>query len=285
MSIRICDHCGKPVEDDAVLCPHCGAEIGEEIRLTKIPETIEELQAFCAAHHMPLEKMRFFIGEDYKGARAFGIYKDENGDCVVYKNKADGSRAVRYRGPDEKHAVRELYEKLKSETELRRGGSGDDSSRSADAGEDEPLKPWEAVLGAIFLLWKPLLIAACAVLLIVSSLHKPHRGYYRYQDDTYYYQNDNWYYYDTAFDDWTYLERAPEELRENYGSFYDGKNYDSSAYDAESFEDSGYYKSAWDNFFDSDSSYDDYDWDSWDSSDSSGWDSWDSSDTDWDSDW
>ncbi len=31
---------------------------------------------------------------------------------IVYKNKADGSRSIRYRGPDEAYAVRALYEKL-----------------------------------------------------------------------------------------------------------------------------------------------------------------------------
>ena len=96
MSIHICGACGKPIPDDASFCPHCGAEQLEDIRLTKIPETIEQLRAFCAAHQMPLEKMRFFIGENYTGARAFGIYKDKNGNCVVYKNKAAQS-AIRVR--------------------------------------------------------------------------------------------------------------------------------------------------------------------------------------------
>ena len=123
MSIHVCDHCGKPIPDDATVCLHCGAEQQEDIRLSRIPETIGELRAFCDAHHMPLERMRFFIGEDCHGARAFGIYKDGVGNCVVYKNKSDGSRAIRYKGMDEKRAVRELYEKLKSETELRRGNS------------------------------------------------------------------------------------------------------------------------------------------------------------------
>ena len=43
---------------------------------------------------------------------------------MVYKNKADGSRAVRYSGPDEAYAVRELYLKLKSEVDLRRSPGG-----------------------------------------------------------------------------------------------------------------------------------------------------------------
>ena len=64
--------------------------------------------------NLPLEEMRTFIGEDYKGAKAFGIYKDEtDGTFVVYKNKEDGTRAVRYKGSDEAYAVNELYQKMK----------------------------------------------------------------------------------------------------------------------------------------------------------------------------
>ena len=91
---------------------------------TRIPQTIEELKAFCAEKGMPLEKMRFFIGENIQQPKAFGIYRDENDRFVVYKNKADGSRAVRYSGPDEAYAVSELYLKLKSEVDLRRGPGG-----------------------------------------------------------------------------------------------------------------------------------------------------------------
>ena len=155
MSIHVCDQCGKPIPDDATVCPHCGATQVEDIRLTKIPEAIEELQAFCAMHKMPLDAMRFFIGEDFKGAKAFGIYKDANGDCVVYKNKADGSRAVRYKGPDEKHAVREIYEKLKSETDLRRGVTGKRAPERTTASErreddNTPLKPWHCLSARSF---------------------------------------------------------------------------------------------------------------------------------------
>jgi len=33
--------------------------------------------------------------------KTIGIYKDEKGEFVVYKNKANGVRSVRYKGPDE----------------------------------------------------------------------------------------------------------------------------------------------------------------------------------------
>ena len=52
--------------------------------------------------------------------KAFGIYKDSDGNFVVYKNKGDGTRAERYRGKDEAYAVNEIYQKLRSEIQIRR---------------------------------------------------------------------------------------------------------------------------------------------------------------------
>ncbi len=83
------------------------------------PKTIDELRWFCDDHDIPAREMRFFIGEDFKEPKAFGIYQDAEGEFVVYKNKSDGSRAVRYKGPDEAFAVNEIYEKMKAETEQR----------------------------------------------------------------------------------------------------------------------------------------------------------------------
>ena len=131
MSVR-CKYCDSPIPDNAEFCPNCGAKRPQEsepdtpqaarnsasARYAK-PRTIEELRTFCAEKGMSLEKMRFFIGEDYKEPRAFGIYRDEDGEFVVYKNKSDGSRAVRYKGLDEAFAVNELYEKLRSEVSER----------------------------------------------------------------------------------------------------------------------------------------------------------------------
>ncbi len=80
------------------------------------PKTIEELKEYCESNCFTSEKTRFFIGEDYKKPRAFGIYKDElSGDFIVYKNKDDGNRAVRYKGTDEAFAVGELYDRLQKE--------------------------------------------------------------------------------------------------------------------------------------------------------------------------
>ncbi|SFU91963.1 hypothetical protein [Butyrivibrio sp. INlla21] len=81
-----------------------------------IPKTIEELKDYCERNGFTESKTRFFIGYNYEGPKAFGIYKDEaTGEFVVYKNKADGTRAVRYKGKDEEFAVVELYDRLQSE--------------------------------------------------------------------------------------------------------------------------------------------------------------------------
>ncbi len=118
-----CPYCSATVRSNQAFCPNCGSEnphfAEDTVRVIINPTTIEELKEYCAERNMPLLRMRFFIGEDYYGPRAFGIFKDGTGKVTVYKNKADGTRAVRYAGPDEKHAVREIYQKLLEECRAR----------------------------------------------------------------------------------------------------------------------------------------------------------------------
>ena len=280
MTSHFCEYCGQQIPDNAPGCPYCGAgQKRNGTQMTRIPETIEELRAFCEYHKMPLQKMHFYIGEDYHGARAFGIYRKENGDCVVYKNKSDGSRAVRYEGPNEKRAVRELYEKLKSETDLRRAPSksvkrsSGPSENTASHQKKKTSTPWNTITDTFIFLWKPIVVFFVIMLFALSIIRGPNRGYYSYQGSTYYYQNDSWYLYSLLADTWEILSDVPEELEDHYSNYYNGSSYKDD-YAAADFYDSGYYISDYSN-----SDYDDYDWDSSDYS------SWDSSDTDWDSDW
>ena len=114
-STGICAYCGAPLSSASLKCPHCGAANPAYVVPTRsapmAPRTVEELQAYCEAKELPLAELRYFIGRDYRRPKAFGIYRD-GADFVVYKNKADGSRFIRYRGPDEEKAVGELFEKL-----------------------------------------------------------------------------------------------------------------------------------------------------------------------------
>ena len=118
-----CDFCGSMIDEKSERCPCCGAPLSGANRTSKEqPKTIEELRAWYIAHHLPPEEVtRFFIGKNITEPKAFGIYRDSNGDFVVYKNKSTGERAVRYKGADEKYAVNELYQRLKAEIADQKG--------------------------------------------------------------------------------------------------------------------------------------------------------------------
>ncbi|MCQ2537941.1 MAG: zinc ribbon domain-containing protein [Lachnospiraceae bacterium] len=275
-----CEYCDSFIDDTADFCPNCGAPNANVMRSgVGVPKTIEELKQFCNEKGMNLPQMRFFIGENYTGPRAFGIYKDGE-NFIVYKNKADGSRAVRYRGTDEAYAVNEIYQKLWSEVQTRRAQDisgpstqsgyrpGNSSSGSSDSG---------GCFSFIFKHTKGLLIAII-VLMLGSCLggRIPDRGYYTYNDNKYYYQNSKWYVYDAIRDIWDSTS-VDDYLEDNYRDYYDSDSY-SSSYGNAHFEDSDWYEAPSSN-------------DSWSSSDwdSGSWDydygSWDSGGSDWDSDW
>ena len=212
------------------------------------PRTIEELCAWYAARNLPPEEVtRFFIGKDIKEPRAFGIYRD--GDrFVVYKNKDDGSRAVRYHGPDEAYAVNELYQRLKQEIANQKG-------LNREQREVNKKKERRSMIVGV-----GVFVAVVLALLILDSFD-PDDGYYNYQDRWYYYGSSNWYVYE---DDWIPCS-VDDALADNCGDYYEGGY--SSDYDVPDFAQSEYNSTS-----DSDSD--------WDSSYS-----WDSGSTDWSSDW
>ena len=111
-----CAYCKNWIVDTVDKCPYCGAANANLKRYADTtPKTIAELQQWYTDRNLPPEETtRFFIGRNFKAPKAFGIYQ-EGKNFIVYKNKADGSRAVRYKGPDEAYAVNELYLKLKEE--------------------------------------------------------------------------------------------------------------------------------------------------------------------------
>lgn len=313
MKIR-CKYCESWINDTDEVCKNCGG-VNEELKRVAngVPTTIDELKLFCRAHNLPLAKMRFYIGENYKLPKAFGIYKDEaSGEFVVYKNKADGSRAIRYQGKDEAYAVNEIYLKLKDEIQnqkrhqeaARRENARQSSSRQytgyaptghrgntrhRNTGKSRSNRLFSGLLRVVLLsVFAPILLE----IIIFASVwfldeFRPDTGYYHYQDDYYYYYDNDWYIYDDSSSNW-FETTVDDALKDNYDSYFSSYSYDSS-YDAYDFEDSSYYEEPdYSNDDDwSSSSWDDDDWDSdWDSD--YDWDSgsdWDSSYSDWDSDW
>ena len=192
-----CEYCDNYIDDVAEQCPFCGAPNLNKVRAAnRIPRTIAELKAFCAEHHLNLEQMHFHIGEDYRGPRAFGIY-EQSGRYIVYKNKSDGSRAVRYNGTDEAYAVNEIYQKLKAEmNEVRaisaaRGTAGVKGAKTMAAPKGGGCANRIGMIIAMVVLFFPFLagIGSCVYGLLNPE---PDRGYYTYDDDTYYYGHRGW---------------------------------------------------------------------------------------------
>lgn len=265
-----CEYCGNWIDDTDETCPHCGAPNEHMMASAEgVPKTIAELRAFCEAHNLPLRDMRFFIGEDFREPRAFGIYQDGE-DFVVYKNKADGQRAVRYRGHDEAYAVNELYQKMKSEIANQRLYQ---ARKSEGAARQVAAESKGKSVAAIAIAFIATTITAITLLFVFMPTG-PLNGYYDYQNTTYYCQNDDWYYYDAATSDWVRDDDPPTTLTESADDYYASSDYDGSGA-ATDFTTSPYYVPP----SDTDDDWDDDDWD-WDSSDT-----WDSGGTDWDSDW
>ena len=303
MNIK-CKSCGELYDLNLNSCPKCGTanfykqgsidstvNTSATINTTNLnnannkdPKTIEELKQWYIDRRLPDESVtRFFIGKDYKGAKAFGIYKDSfTGKVIVYKNKADGSRAIRYQGPDEAYAVDEIFRKLKDEIlnqkeENRRIENQYYSDSRSRRNRFNTYTP--SGRSGFYKTSRVALVTILVVLYIgfqIWSLSRPKRGYYYYSNDYYYYQNGSWYGYDRSRG-WYRDYNVPYDLKKNRSNYYKSSyDYD---YNIDRFENSSYYvePSTSSSSSSSSSSWDDYSW----SSD----DSWDSSSTDWDSDW
>lgn len=280
-----CPHCGALILPNEKFCSQCGAPLtgaadtagaantGEQTPANAAvagssgwqpgtrPGTIEQLQDFCAYNEMPLERMRFFVGEDYKEARAFGIYQEDR-RFVVYKNRSDGSRVVRYDGPDEAYAVGELYDKLLDECHRRDIWP---DGKPADLEKRRKSEKRRRIAIAVVVV---LLVGTLGYIFyrIGAKMHA-YDGYYRFESPGIYYcYGDDWYYSDDS--DWVRTDDVPYDNYDDRADYYIGDTYDSS-WGYSDFEQS----QAWAQIQEeSRTSSDDYN-------------SWDSGDTDWDSDW
>ena len=261
-----CSYCGATIRSTDQNCPHCGAPnpnyVAETPRQIFLPRTIEELKEYCAERGMPLLRMRFFIGENFKEPRAFGIYK-EGSDFIVYKNKANGQRAVRYKGPNEEYAVSELFQKLLQECHNRGiypdGKPSDRYSGGSSSGGNR-----NVTLKKILIFFTIFVFACGLIGGIVGAITHRHDGYYITNDhEVYYHYGSDWYTSDDYY--WYEVSDFPYD---SYGDYYAGDDYESD-WGVSDFKSSDIW----------------YDMQESSSSSSSDYDSWDSSDTDWDSDW
>lgn len=310
---RRCEYCDSLIDDAQAVCPYCGApDRSAAGDAPDNPETIAELEQWYAARGLPpYETTRFFIGRNYTAPRAFGIY-EENGQYIVYKNKDDGTRAVRYSGPDEAYAVRELLDKLKEEILHQKdlnSDKGEPDSKGLGAGRFVFLifgivagivsaleKRLPAVIITLLAPWvlyfmlklipgsdgvrrfikKAYLFIVPVVLFVIALLPQSAR-YFSYNGNIYCEYNDSYYIYDGYGDYYStgYFD-LPEEIRDNGGEYRIDTD-DPGWQNAYVFENSECYDSRYGSSSSSSSSSSDYDWDS--SSD------WDSGSTDWSSDW
>jgi hypothetical protein len=250
------------IEEANDRCPNCGAPLSGVNRTSSgQPKTIEELKAWYTAHHLPPEEItRFFIGKNISEPKAFGIYRDGNGDFVVYKNKSTGERAIRYQGSDEQYAVNELYQRLKAEIADQKG------NRPANTTQQPPAKK-KKKKGCLI----AIIIFTVLAMLTAIFDHSVPNGYYKYNGTQYYHQGSSWYYYDKETDDW-YKSTESIDIDDKNAKDYQITNHEGKDFESTSWYDSG-------------SHSDDSGWDSDSDWDSDSGDSWDSGGTDFDSDW
>ena len=142
---------------------------------------------------------------------------------IVYKNKADGSRAIRYRGPDEEHAVNEIYLKLLDECHNR--GIYPDGKPPEGSGTRSKKKRGSNAKTILTYVLCWILFLAFAV--GIRSCGHSKDGYYSTGNGTvYYHYGSDWYY---TYDDnssgyWYEANSFPES---NYTDYSLGDSWDS----------------------------------------------------------
>ena len=193
-----CEYCNSMFDDTLEKCPSCGAPNQNVRRSTSDqPTTIEGLKEWYQRMGLPpYETTRFFIGINYTAPRAFGIYQDENtGNFVVYKNKDDGSRAVRYEGTDEAYAVNELHTRLKQEI-LQQKGRNINNAKNKSYGRKRKRK--SGCLSSFIVL----LFVGAPMLFMAWFYHNESPspiGYYMYNESDFYKGKLFYHYDDTKY--------------------------------------------------------------------------------------
>ena len=211
-----CEYCNNYLEATEEKCPSCGAP-NEHLqrKAQETPSTIEELKTWYQEHNLPKEEItRFFLGKDIKEARAFGIYYDaQKGNYIVYKNKSDGVRSIRYEGKDEAYAVNELYMKLKEEilhqkeNNLNHSYSRGNYQNTYQTSASNWMKTTIKMIALSF----SISVLIPIVIILFISFNYVSSGYYEYNNTTYYLyglchrtskEECEWYKYDEENDRW-----------------------------------------------------------------------------------
>ncbi len=244
-----CEYCGSYISDLETNCPKCGGVNENHHRIADgTPKTIEQLRVWYKTRGLPPEEVtRFFIGKDIKEPKAFGIY-EEHGVFTVYKNKADGSRAVRYKGTDEAYAVNELYLRLKEEIlhqkslNIAKRGIGNRPGPSVTRSPRRSGKVKSTLLVVLMLvLFLPSILISMISTINLSTYLTRDRGYYvtdtnevYYSDGIEYDEGYEWWLYDQDDDMWrlydTYnrQKKKPDSFTKDnyelYSSYLDVKD-------------------------------------------------------------
>lgn len=144
MSRLVCQYCGNWMEDSDELCPICSAANPNHKRIASTtPTSIEELQQWYRDRNLPpAEVTKFYIGQNVQVPGAYGIYRDMS-EVVLYKNRTDGTRAVRYKGKDEEYAINELYLKLKEEILNQKARQQYEREQSAERRTSAPQRTYQ----------------------------------------------------------------------------------------------------------------------------------------------
>lgn len=238
-----CEFCGSFIQDTMSACPQCGAVNENHRRVVDgTPETIEQLKRWYKVNKLPPEEVTlFFIGKDIKEPLASGVY-EEYGKFVVYRNKADGTRVVRYEGTDEAYAVNEVYLRLKEEM-LNHISVNIGSQTSASKRGNHILKK----MSFFFIIF--LVIAILPTVLFnlsdifdmsidMSIFSDTENGYYvtdsndiYYTDGAEYENGYEWWFYDQTDDEWELCAvyniqtKKPEAITKNdyecFDSYFD----------------------------------------------------------------
>ncbi len=189
-----CEYCDSFIKDTDPNCPNCGAVNKAYVRVTTdTPRTIAQLQEWYRARNLPPENVtRFFIGKNVHERRAFGIYQDGK-DFIVYKNKDDGSRAVRYKGRDEAYAVNEIYMRLKQEIMNQKNMNSQRTRSAVNTRSFAPTRstgrPSGCLKGLLTVVAMFVLFLVIGVIGVIEESLSPSDGsfYLSKNDDLYYY--------------------------------------------------------------------------------------------------